>query len=186
MCFEEHLWWIVSSLIESIEPHPWVPLGYSFYFWTKTYVVCTQKYRLNEMVLLITHNKCLNRWTRRYSQFYATIFCLSGTKDNAAPFLIALIVFDGTNLGWLTIRAWIRYNGKRFAAIFYIDWWFLAQKKVFSDVFGRKFNTFLPKYIGDGTKVIKHILNRQLYMMALLINRWILSIRQIFDRNISN
>ena len=36
-----------------------------FYFSTKTYVVGTQKNRLNETVLLSTHNLCLNRCIRK-------------------------------------------------------------------------------------------------------------------------
>ena len=35
-----------------------------FYFSIKTYVVGTQKNRLNETVLLSTQNKCLNRWVK--------------------------------------------------------------------------------------------------------------------------
>ena len=38
----------------------------NFYFSTKTYVVGTQKNRLNETVLLSTQNKCLNWWIRKY------------------------------------------------------------------------------------------------------------------------
>ena len=34
-------------------------------FSTKTYVVGTQKYRLNETVLLSTQNICLNSWARK-------------------------------------------------------------------------------------------------------------------------
>ena len=44
------------------------------YFSTKTYVVGTQKNRLNETVLLSTQNTCLTLWVRKYSQFYAKIF----------------------------------------------------------------------------------------------------------------
>ena len=40
------------------------------YFLSKTYVVGTQKNRLNETVLLSTLNICLNCWVRKYSQFY--------------------------------------------------------------------------------------------------------------------
>ena len=41
------------------------------YFSTKTYVVGTQKNRLNERVLLSTQNICYNWWVRKYLQFYA-------------------------------------------------------------------------------------------------------------------
>ena len=41
-----------------------------FYFSTKTYVLGTQKNRLNETVLLSVHNICLNLWVRKYLQFY--------------------------------------------------------------------------------------------------------------------
>ena len=39
--------------------------NYFSYFSTKTYVVGTQKNRLNETVLLSTQNKCLNWWIRK-------------------------------------------------------------------------------------------------------------------------
>ena len=47
------------------------------YFSTKPYVVGTQMNRLNEMVLLSTHNICLNGWVRKYLHFYGPKFCLS-------------------------------------------------------------------------------------------------------------
>ena len=47
------------------------------YFSTKTYVVGTQKNRLNETVLLSTQNICLNCWVRKYLQFYAHKLCYS-------------------------------------------------------------------------------------------------------------
>ena len=48
---------------------------------TKTYVVGTQKNRLDETVLLSTQNTCLNWWIRKYSQFYANYFCwLTGLR----------------------------------------------------------------------------------------------------------
>ena len=40
------------------------------YFSTNIYVVGTQKNRLNETILLRTHNICLNVWVRKYLQFY--------------------------------------------------------------------------------------------------------------------
>ena len=49
------------------------------YFSIKTYVVGTQKNRLNETVLFSTHNICLNWWIRKKSLFYAAFFfCLTG------------------------------------------------------------------------------------------------------------
>ena len=42
-----------------------VPENYFSYFLTKTYVVGTQKNRLNETVLLSTQNICLNWWVRK-------------------------------------------------------------------------------------------------------------------------
>ena len=39
---------------------------YFSYFSTKTYVVGTQKNRLNETVLLSTHNIGSNQWVRKY------------------------------------------------------------------------------------------------------------------------
>ena len=47
------------------------------YFSTKTYVVGTQKNRLNETVLLSTQNICKKLWVRKYLQFYAEYFCIS-------------------------------------------------------------------------------------------------------------
>ena len=47
------------------------------YFSIKTYVVGTQKNRLNETILLSTQNKCLNWWVRKYLQFYAENFSSS-------------------------------------------------------------------------------------------------------------
>ena len=47
------------------------------YFSTKTYVMGTQKNRLNETVLLSTQTICLNCWVRKYLQFYSQKFCLS-------------------------------------------------------------------------------------------------------------
>ena len=44
------------------------------YFFIKTYVVGTQKNRLDETVILSTQNKCLNLGIRNYSQFYAKHF----------------------------------------------------------------------------------------------------------------
>ena len=43
-------------------------------FSTKTYVVGTQKNRLDETVLLTTQNTCFNGWVRNKSQFYAKKF----------------------------------------------------------------------------------------------------------------
>ena len=48
------------------------------YFSSKTYVVGTQKNRLNERVLLSTQNTCLNWWVRKQLQFYANKISLSG------------------------------------------------------------------------------------------------------------
>ena len=46
------------------------------YFSTKTYVVGTQKNRLDETVLLSTQNTCWKLLVRKYLQFYAEISCL--------------------------------------------------------------------------------------------------------------
>ena len=43
----------------------WVTKNYFSYFLSETYVVGTQKNRLNETVLLSTQNTCLNRWVRK-------------------------------------------------------------------------------------------------------------------------
>ena len=45
--------------------------NYFSYFSTKTYVVGTQKNRLNETVLLSTQNTCLKGWVSKQSQCYA-------------------------------------------------------------------------------------------------------------------
>ena len=49
---------------------------YFSYFSTKTYVVFTQKNRLNETVLLSTKNICWKLWVRKYLQFFAENFCI--------------------------------------------------------------------------------------------------------------
>ena len=51
-----------------------VPNNYFTYFSTKTYVVGTQKNRLNETVLFSTQNVSLNLWVRKYLHFYAQKF----------------------------------------------------------------------------------------------------------------
>ena len=48
-----------------IPPDKSVLLNYFVYFSTKTYVVSTQKNRLDETVLFSTQNKCLNWWIRK-------------------------------------------------------------------------------------------------------------------------
>ena len=45
--------------------------------WAVGYVVGTEKNRLNETVLLSTQNICLNRWVRKYLQFYAEFVYLN-------------------------------------------------------------------------------------------------------------
>ena len=45
--------------------------NYFSHFSTKTYVVGTQKNRLNETVLLSTQNICSDCWVRKYLEFYA-------------------------------------------------------------------------------------------------------------------
>ena len=54
-----------------------IPKNYFSYFSSKTYVVGTQKNRLNETVLLSTQNICSNWWIRKYLKFYSQNFCLS-------------------------------------------------------------------------------------------------------------
>ena len=46
------------------------------YFSTKTYVVGTQKNRLNETVLLSTQNICYKLWVRKYLQFTLKMFVI--------------------------------------------------------------------------------------------------------------
>ena len=53
--------------------------NYFLYFSSKTYVVGTQKNRLNETVLLSTQNTCLNWWVRKQLQFYANKIPLTGS-----------------------------------------------------------------------------------------------------------
>ena len=43
--------------------------NYFAYYLTKTYVVGTQKNRLNETVLLSTQNTCLNSWVENNYNF---------------------------------------------------------------------------------------------------------------------
>ena len=53
------------SMISAV-PQIRVRIGKLFlYFSSKTYVVGTQKNRLNETVLLSTQNTCLNYWVRK-------------------------------------------------------------------------------------------------------------------------
>ena len=54
------------------------------YFSTITYVVSTQKNCLNEAVLLSTQNLCLNCRVRKYLQFYAKCFSLTGPMIKSA------------------------------------------------------------------------------------------------------
>ena len=60
----------INSHSQMSEPGPEGPLVLSYqaswsYFSTKTYVVGTQKNRLNETVLLSTQNTCLNGLVRK-------------------------------------------------------------------------------------------------------------------------
>ena len=55
------------------------------YFSTETYVVGSQKNRLNETVLLSTQNLCYNWSIRKYWQFYAQKFCLSWPMTAKTP-----------------------------------------------------------------------------------------------------
>ena len=64
--------------------------NYFSYFSTKTYVVGTQKNRLNETVLLGTHNIYLNCWVRKYLQFYTKKNCMSGPMDKIMIIIIYL------------------------------------------------------------------------------------------------
>ena len=50
-------------------------------FSTKTHVVGTQKNRLNEPVLLSTHNICLNWWIRKSTQFCLSIPMISAVSN---------------------------------------------------------------------------------------------------------
>ena len=54
----------------------------------KTYVVGTQKKRLNETVLLSTQNKSWNWWIRKYLQAYTETFFFhqSGNMDEHMKF----------------------------------------------------------------------------------------------------
>ena len=52
--------------------------NYFLHFSSKTYIMGTQKNRLNETVLLRTQNTCLNWWVRKQLQFFAHKISLSG------------------------------------------------------------------------------------------------------------
>ena len=69
----------MMTYIDIIQDFSWerIPKKLFSYFSTKTYVVGTQKNRLNETVLLSTQNIYLNWWVRKLLQFYAQKFCLS-------------------------------------------------------------------------------------------------------------
>ena len=75
-----------------------------FYFSTKTYVVGSQKNCLDETVLLSTQTTCLNWWIRKYSQFYAQKFCLTGPMQVLA-ILTAILVGLHSKLGasWMKV-----------------------------------------------------------------------------------
>ena len=63
------------------------------------YVVGTQKNRLNQRVLLSTQNICLNCWIRKYLQFYAQNFSLTGPMIcYGSPFAYGKINTDATHL----------------------------------------------------------------------------------------
>ena len=51
--------------------------SYFSYFSTKTYVVGTQKNRLNKTVLLSTQNICLDYWVKKTIAFLRSIFLLN-------------------------------------------------------------------------------------------------------------
>ena len=53
----------------------------------------TQKNRLIEMVLLSTQSKCLNKWIRNYSQFYAKLGFLPG------PMVTCLLLLSVMSMG---------------------------------------------------------------------------------------
>ena len=65
------------------------------YFSTKTYVVGTQKNRLNETVLLSTQNICSKLWIKKYLQFYAENFCLSKPVSLTVKFMKRVLICDG-------------------------------------------------------------------------------------------
>ena len=52
------------------------------YFSTKTYVVGTQKNRLNETVLLSTQNICLDWWVRNNYNFYFMLKIFANLNKN--------------------------------------------------------------------------------------------------------
>ena len=62
-----------------------------FLFLKKKCVVDTQKSRLNETVLLSTHNKCLNCWVGNYSHFmlinvaYLVLFLVLPSSSGSMP-----------------------------------------------------------------------------------------------------
>ena len=62
------------------------------YFSTKTYVMGTQKNRLNETVLLSTQNICSSWWIRKYLNFYAQKFCLSKPTKGLSSLLQIIFV----------------------------------------------------------------------------------------------
>ena len=62
------------------------------YFSTKTYVVGTQKNRLNETVLLSTQNICSNGRVRKYSCFYAQFFFICSYSNSFIYQLVSLFL----------------------------------------------------------------------------------------------
>ena len=86
------------------------------YFSTKTYVVGTQKNRLNETVLLSTQNIRNKLWVIKYLQFYAENVCLSkpvGTYWSMHQ-LIWIAVFSKTDKSRISRREVTITQYKRF------------------------------------------------------------------------
>ena len=105
----KYLFWkfqklIVSSVKQDFSQESIAKIWFS-YFSIETYVVGTQKNRLNETVLLSNHNICYNEWVRKYLQFYAENFCLFKpvVKENIEPVheILALQAQAPQNIGCL-------------------------------------------------------------------------------------
>ena len=69
-----------------------------FYFSTKTYVVGTQKNRLNDTVLLSTLNICEKLWVRKYLQFYAENFVYLNLCISRVDLQVVLDVGAGSGI----------------------------------------------------------------------------------------
>ena len=127
--------------------------NYFLYFSSKTYVVCTQKNRLNETILLSTQIKCLNWWVRKSLQFYAHTISLSG------PMLRVSLVLQDLTVPW-SIQVYSRNTDalKRFIQewtgdIVCLFWFDTSQSTIFSHI-GAGLNSWVEPVLSSRYSVL--------------------------------